>query len=179
MIEYKLIYSKRKTLSMSITKELQVLVRAPLFAKKTQIDKFVQSHEGWIEKHKKMTEIRQQARPDINLSEAEILELKIVAKKYIPQRVAYYSQIMGVMPKGVKITSAVTRWGSCSGTDGLCFTYRLMLYPIEAIDYIVVHELAHIRVKNHSKKFYEEVEKYMSDYKERAKLLMGTLGEKS
>ncbi|MEG1931202.1 MAG: SprT family zinc-dependent metalloprotease [Anaerovorax sp.] len=171
MIEYQLIRSKRKTLSMSITKNLQVLVRAPLSVKKAQIDAFVNSHGDWIEKHKALMHKRQQARPDNNLSEEDIIKLKREAKKVIPERVGYYSQIMDVVPTGVKITSAATRWGSCSGTNRLCFSYRLLLYPREAMDYIVVHELAHIRVKDHSKRFYEEVEKYMPDYRERANLL--------
>ena len=79
----------------------------------------------------------------------------------------HYSKIIGVTPIDIKITSATTRWGSCSGKNSLCFPFRISLLPTELIDYIVVHELIHIRVKNHSKRFYREVEKYMPDYKDR------------
>lgn len=78
---------------------------------------------------------------------------------------------MNLYPTALKITSAKTRFGSCSGKDSICFSYLLMRYPDEAIDYVVVHELAHIKHKNHSKAFYTLIEKYLPDYKEREKLL--------
>lgn len=78
---------------------------------------------------------------------------------------------MGVSPTGIKITSAKKRFGSCSGKNSLCFSFMLMQYPEEAVDYVVVHELAHIRHHNHSRDFYRFIEKYMPDYKEREKLL--------
>ena len=74
---------------------------------------------------------------------------------------------MQAEPEGIKITSAKTRWGSCIAKNSLCFSWRLMLLPDDIIDYIVVHELAHIRVKNHQKQFYDEVRRYMPDYRER------------
>ena len=94
-----------------------------------------------------------------------------LAKAELPRRTAYFAKIMGVTPKSVKITSAKKRFGSCSGQNGICYSWRLMLYPSEAIDYVVVHELAHIRQKNHSPAFYREIEKILPDYKARAKLL--------
>ena len=78
---------------------------------------------------------------------------------------------MGVCPTGITVTGAQKRFGSCSAKDRLCFSYHLMRYPEPAIDYVVVHELAHIFHKNHSKSFYAYVEKYMPDYKECEKLL--------
>ena len=78
---------------------------------------------------------------------------------------------MGLKPKGVKITSAKKRFGSCSANDSICYSWRLMLYPKEAIDYVVVHELAHIVHKNHGQGFYSLIEKYLPDYKERENLL--------
>ena len=78
---------------------------------------------------------------------------------------------MGLVPSGVKITSARTRFGSCSGKNGLCFSWRLMQYPPEAIDYVVVHELAHIRHHDHSPAFYALVGQYLPDWEARVKLL--------
>ena len=89
----------------------------------------------------------------------------------MPKRVEYYSVLMNVKPTGIKITSAKKRFGSCSGKNSICFSYYLMLYPKEAVDYVVVHELAHIRHHNHSKDFYNFVSEFMPDYKEREKLL--------
>ena len=78
-------------------------------------------------------------------------ELARQGREYLPRRVAYWAARMDVMPTGLRITSARTRWGSCSGKNSLCFSLFLMRYPPEAIDAVVVHELAHIRYKNHSR----------------------------
>ena len=94
-----------------------------------------------------------------------------------PQRMSreeierFVAAIMGVTPASVKITSARTRFGSCSGKNGICFSLYLMQYPEAAIDYVVVHELAHIRRHDHSPAFYAEVARVLPDYKERMKLL--------
>ena len=78
---------------------------------------------------------------------------------------------MGTSYNRVTVTSARTRFGSCSAKGNISYSYRLMLYPEPAIDYVVVHELAHTLEMNHSPRFWAVVEKYMPDYKERKKLL--------
>ena len=70
----------------------------------------------------------------------------------------------------IRITGARTRWGSCAG-ERLNFTYRLAMAPLEVIDYVIVHELVHIEVKNHSKTFWKRVEKIMPGYKRRRRWL--------
>lgn len=166
-MDYRLTRSKRKTVSLSINQSLEVVVKAPLHMPVKAIDAFVSSHQAWIEKHRILVEKQQEQKALHALSTEDILRLKSLAKEIIPQKVAYYSGIMGVFPTGIKITSAETRWGSCSGRNSLCFSYRLMLLPDRLIDHVVVHELAHIRVKNHSPKFYAEIEAYQADYRER------------
>lgn len=89
------------------------------------------------------------------------------AREIFAERVNYYSKRLDLLPRGIRITAARTRYGSCSSDDRLSFSYRLIMAPYHVIDYIIVHELAHIKVKNHSKKFWEYVEKVMPDYKER------------
>ena len=88
-----------------------------------------------------------------------------------PERVARYAARMGVRPAGITITGARKRFGSCSGKDRLCFSWRLMQYPQAAIDYVVVHELAHIRHKNHGPGFYAFVQEILPDWRERRALL--------
>ncbi len=170
MYEYRLIRSNRKTLSLEISRDLTLIVRAPDRLPKSEIDRFVSSHEKWIEKHLELMRNKSGTYPD-ELSGEEIKALVEKAKKLIPERLKYYSELMGLYPAAVKITGAKTRFGSCSGRDSICFSYRLMQYPDEAIDYVIVHELAHIRHKNHGREFYSLIEKYMPDYKEREQLL--------
>jgi predicted metal-dependent hydrolase len=80
-----------------------------------------------------------------------------------------YTKRFRLQVNGVRITSARTRWGSCSGKGNLNFTYRLCMAPVQIIEYVVVHELAHLKVPNHSRAFWAEVAKMCPDYqKQRA-----------
>ena len=78
---------------------------------------------------------------------------------------------MGLTYTGITITGAKTRYGSCSPKNRLCFSWRLMAYPESAIDYVVVHELAHIVHRNHGPEFHKLVESVLPDHKERRALL--------
>lgn len=93
------------------------------------------------------------------------------ARAVISERVKLYAARHGFKYRKIRITSARTRWGSCSSMGNLNFTWRLVMAPPEVIDYVVVHELAHLRVNNHSKEFWKQVERIMPDYKQRLKWL--------
>lgn len=168
-VDYTLIRSQRRTLAVEITRDGRVVVRAPKRLPQQTIDAFVASRAAWIETHLKRRQQKLDAHPP--LTQQQIDALRQRAKAVLPQKVAYWAQKMGVAPTGVKITSARTRFGSCSSKNSLCFSLYLMEYPEDAIDAVVVHELAHIRHKDHSPAFYAEVERWMSDYRQRAKLL--------
>ncbi len=169
MFDYILKRSDRKTLSLRINDDLKVVVCSPLFLSRAKIDEFVIKHTEWIEKHIELMRRRQQS--FLSLTDQKVKQLKQAAAEIIPSRVKYYSQLMDVEPTGIKITSAKKRFGSCSGKNALCFSYMLMLYPTEAIDYVVVHELAHIKHHNHSAQFYNLVAKILPDYKNREAIL--------
>ena len=89
------------------------------------------------------------------------------AKKVIYKRAEYFSAMTGIKFNSIKITSALSRWGSCSSGARLCFTWRLVMAPLEMIDYVVVHELCHIIHPNHSKAFWRSVGNIMPDYTSR------------
>ena len=168
-MQYKLLYSRRKTLSLSVDDDGIPLVKAPIGLPKAEIERFLEHHRAWLSAAKERQAKRRAL--DTALTEARIAELRARAKREIPPRVAHFAAILGVQPAGIRITSAKKRFGSCSGTDHLCFSWRLMLYPNEAVDYVVVHELAHIREKNHSPAVYNVVAAVLPDYKRRAALL--------
>lgn len=95
-----------------------------------------------------------------------IIEIyKNLAKKVIIKKVIHFSQIIGVNPIAIKINSAKTRWGSCSGKNSLNFSWLLVMADESVIDYVVVHELSHIKQHNHSIDFWREVEKIIPNYK--------------
>lgn len=171
MYGYRLKRSERKTLSLEITRQLEVLVRAPWHVPVKELDRFVGKHGEWIAANLERRRALLEKQPEPSAEEAG--ELKRRAKAHLPARTAYYADIMGLSPSSVKITSAEKRYGSCSHKNALCFSYRLMLCPDEAIDYVVVHELAHIVHKNHGGGFYALIASVLPDYKERVKLLKG------
>ncbi len=93
------------------------------------------------------------------------------ARKIITERANTYANGYGLQYQGIKITSATTRWGSCSVKGSLNFSWRLILAPLEQVDYVIVHELVHTIHHNHSERFWKRVEDIMPDFKERQKWL--------
>ena len=167
-----IIRSNRKSISIEITKDLSVLVRAPLRMSDKKIAEFVELKSDWIDKHIELVRERNEKNADVvKFTDVEIKELAQKAKEYIPERVAYYAQIMNVSYGRITIRNQVSRWGSCSTKGNLNFNCLLMLTPPEVIDYVVVHELYHLKEMNHSKKFWAEMEKMIPNYKEQKKWL--------
>lgn len=166
---YELVRSRRRTLALEVTRDGRVVVRAPMRLAQKRIDDFVTQHTGWIEEHQAIQQKRRANHPEPTEEEKE--QLIRMAEDMLPEKVEKYSRMMGLYPTGITITGARKRFGSCSGKNRICFSWRLMQYPEEAVDYVVVHELAHIRHKDHSKAFYDCVAEVMPDWKERRKLL--------
>ena len=139
-------------------------VRAPHLAPKSIIDRFVAEHADFIDERRKRIKL-------MAALESRESACKAEAARLLPQLADYYGALMGVKASYIKITSAKTRFGSCNPQNGICFSWRLMLYDRRAVEYVVVHELAHIKQKNHSAAFYAEINKVMPDYKRRRELL--------
>ena len=148
-----------------------VLVRVPRFTPKWRIEAFVQERRDWIERAISRQARRQEKLPQIREEDKPLYVKR--AKAILPGKIQQYARRMGVCPTGLTVTSAKTRFGSCSGKDRLSFSWRLMAYPEAAIDYVVVHELAHIRYKDHSRAFYRFIESVLPDYRDRIRLLKG------
>lgn len=95
---------------------------------------------------------------------------KVEARKYIEKRIDIIAKQNNLKFNNLRITSAKTRWGSCTSQKNINFSYRLAMAPIKTIDYVIVHELAHLTEMNHSKKFWSLVDEMMKwlypwDYK--------------
>jgi predicted metal-dependent hydrolase len=88
------------------------------------------------------------------------------ARKVISERVYYYAKMAGLNFRTIHLTSAQTRWGSCSSEKNLNFNWKLIMAPLPVIDYVVAHELAHLTQMNHSKDFWETVRKMYPLYRE-------------
>ncbi len=168
-MDYTLIRSRRKTLALEITRDCRLVVRAPLRCPLGTVDRFLREKQGWIDSHMARMQARAQAHPEPSAEEER--RLRELAKAILPPMAARHAGLMGVEHAGITVTGARTRFGSCSPKNRLSFSFRLMDYPPAAVEYVVVHELAHIRHKNHGPDFYREIERVLPDWKERAALL--------
>mgnify|MGYP004449044313 CR=1 FL=1 len=167
-----IIRSGRRTLSLEIRSDGRLIVRAPYAASQTEIRRFVRNNHAWI--IRKIDEIEKrmkQAEKAEPISAEECRELARQAVKELPPRLEAFAKVMGVSYGRVKIRNQKTRWGSCSVKGNLNFNCLLMLMPREIQDYVLVHELAHLREMNHSPRFWAIVEGVLPDYRERRKWL--------
>jgi len=166
--EFTLIHSARRTVQLEIGKSGEIIVKAPYGYTKSRAEAFVESHSDWINSRQpaiiERSNVYAAADREKNLVPAARAALTALTKKY--------ASIMGAEPQYVGITSAKKRFGSCTAQNGINYSKYLMLYPTRAVEYVVVHELAHTRHHNHSKEFYNFISRFMSDYKEREKLLL-------
>lgn len=168
LFDYILVRSNRKSVAIQVDADCNITVRAPLRISQKEIDRILLEKKSWLEKT--IISQREKKNKTKEYSEDEIKYMREKAKEVLPQKVEYYANIMQLEPASVKINSAKKRYGSCSGTNNLNFSLYLMDKDERFIDYVVVHELAHIKHHNHSKDFYKFIEQFMPDYKEKMKL---------
>lgn len=165
----RVIRSDRRTLALEVTAQGVALLRAPRRCPASRLRQFAEEHGDWLQRTLARQQLRAQRHPEPHEAEREALIAQ--AEAVLPGRVTYYAARMGLTPTGLRITGAKKRFGSCSGSNRICFSWRLMQYPPEAVDYVVVHELAHIAEKNHGPAFYARIAAVLPDYRARQALL--------
>ncbi len=213
-LNYSIIYSQRKTVSIGIARDGSVSVRAPLYFTDKEVDRIVSDKISWIEK--KQQQIAERNRQNLanlkrdysqgstmpylgteypiqihlchGLKTIEIdfctdyFSVKVgtmdkeqikaafkswylkQAKVIYLERIEYYQKIIKEPFGQVRIKEQKSCYGSCSSKRNLNFNWKCVLGPIEVLDYIVVHELCHLKELNHSKRFWKEVESVMPNY---------------
>lgn len=167
-IPYRVIPSDRKSISIQISMDGEVLVRCPRHMRAEDVRAFVERKSGWIGEHL----AKQAAAPRLPaFTNEEIQCMAQEALRIIPERVEHFAPLVGVTYGGITIRNQRSRWGSCSDRGNLNFNCLLMLAPPEVMDYVIVHELCHRKEMNHSKRFWAEVERVLPDYQARRKWL--------
>ncbi len=164
----KVIRSRRKTVSVEVTRELEVVVRAPMALPEAEICRFLAQKADWIEKARERMRHRltaAEAQPSFPPSELRTLAERMARE--FPPRVAAWAARLGVRYGRITVRAQHTRWGSCSSKGNLNFNCLLMLCPEEVQDYVIVHELCHRREMNHSPRFWALVESVLPDYERR------------
>ncbi|HME44966.1 MAG TPA: SprT family zinc-dependent metalloprotease [Syntrophorhabdales bacterium] len=202
---------RRKTMTLRIDRLGRVVIRAPLYTVKKEVDRFFEQNRAWV--RRKLAErytLQKMCKPKSFVPGEEFLFLgksyplrlgetnggipsisfcsrgftlpenhtskarclfitwyKTKAWEKITERVLHYSRQLNLIPQEIRLMTARTQWGSCSPDNRLSFNWKLVMAADTFIDYVVVHELLHIREKNHSLRFWEALKSLMPDYKER------------
>lgn len=167
-LTYRIVRSERKTLSVSIQPDCTITVRAPRSVSDSQIRRFLIEKQHWLITKYLEAKQKQETIPCSDLTDTQHAALTRryidAAKEYFPKRVAYFHQFTGGTYSRITIRDQKTRWGSCSSKGTLSFNWRLMLAPPAILDYVVVHELCHLRHMDHSPAFWQAVGEVFPDY---------------
>ncbi len=164
-IPYGIVHSQRRTISIQITRDGEVVVRCPLGVSDKKAREFVESHRDWLEIHYARAQARKSTQPV--MTEEEVQQYRARARSVLTERTRFWAEKMGVSYGRITIRQQVTRWGSCSAKGNLNFNWTLILVPEDLLDYVVVHELAHRIEMNHSERFWKLVKAQLPDYQER------------
>ena len=158
IIPYTMVKSKIKNMYIHI-KEGKVIVKAPIRIKDKYIQEFINKKSKWIYENVKRYE--QKPKKEEKIEAKDVERLKFVIEKSIEK----YSKTLYVMPNKVRIKDIKYAWGSCSSKRNITINLKLANKGEKVIEYVVLHEMCHLREMNHSKKFWDLVEENMNDYK--------------
>lgn len=146
----------------------ELIVTAPVTLSLSRIEDFICQKAQWILEKLKIAK-NQKVGLSLGRNQKEYLTLKNQALKIITQKVEHYALRHNFCYNKISIRNQKTRWGSCSQKGNLNYNYKVALLPDELADYIVVHELCHLKELNHGGNFWQEVKNILPNYKERAR----------
>lgn len=157
-------HRQAKRLKLAISCDGNCVVTLPWRMGFVSADEFIRKNAEWVlEKMKAMKKIGRNslfARHD----QEEYLKLKETAREMVTRRLEKYAEFYGLQYNGVAIRNQKTRWGSCSSKGNLNFNYKILLLPQRHADYIIVHELCHLKEFNHGKRFWNLVAQTIPEY---------------
>ena len=175
-MEIQIIKTRRKTVSLEVKRDGSVIVRAPLRMPQREIQEFIESHRSWIEHKCRLMEKRRAQSVSTGAPPVDEISGKEWEKirEAFADRVDYYCKKMDVQVGRITIRNQKTRWGSCNPrTKKLWFSVGLVEKPDECIEYVVLHELAHLKIANHGADFKAFLSQFMPDWRVRQKQLNG------
>ena len=175
-MDYHIIRSGRRTLAMQVTPDAEIIIRAPYRAGQAEIDRFIDDNQAWLRKHLAMAEEKKKARaesPYGEITPEQVKKLAALASETIPPRVERYAEQMGVTYGRITIRCQKSRWGSCSSLKNINLNLRLVTLPQELQDYVMLHELCHLKYLNHGPQFHALLESVCPGHREKAKALRG------
>ena len=162
---------RARRLRLTITPDAEVIATIPFFMARTEAERWVQKKSGWIAKTlAKLKKLPPQTLP--KLSRRDYKQYKNAALHLVKARIDELNLTYNFNFRHVSIRSQTSRWGSASRQGNLNFNYRIVFLPPDLQDYLIVHELCHLKHMNHSKTFWDEVAKTVPDYKQKRKQLL-------
>ena len=141
-----------------------IIVKTPRFTSKAFVMELLNEKESWIRKHLLKTSLQTQLKLSEEVNRVE-------AQSYLTQRIEHFAEVMQLSYSELRFKNLKSRWGSCDSKKVITFNYQLFKIEKELIDYVVVHELAHLKEMNHSKRFHDIVDNYIVDAKLKRKQL--------
>lgn len=171
-LSYTLKHSARaRRLRITVRCDASVVVTAPYFFSQNKVERFLADKAGWILKKvayfQKLGPVTQKRRGGV----VEYRKLKQQARVFVKEKIFQLNQAYNFSFNRVCIKNHKSRWGSCSKKGNLNFNYKIIHLPVDLAEYIVVHELCHLRELNHSSRFWALVARAVPDYKARRKKL--------
>ena len=167
-IEVRLSRKRVKNLNLRISRDgSHVDVSAPSWVSEDEVRGFVRRKAAWIESHLAQAADTPMARASQATPE-EVARWREVVSACVPALIAAWEPIMGVRAGKVAYRNMTSRWGSCQPSTGrICINVRLVLYPPECLEYVVVHELCHLLERGHGPRFHQLMDTFMPDWKQR------------
>ena len=171
-VEYTLNRKRIKNLRITVrAPHGEVVVSAPRHVPMSTISAFVAERAEWIAKHQER--LAGQPQPLVAGPEAEALRRRL--KLSVPPLVEYWAQVMGVPMPQIAIRRMTTRWGTCNtATKRVTFNLELARRDPSLLEYVIIHELAHLTERGHNARFYAVMDQHLPDWKLRRKVLNGT-----
>ncbi len=149
-----------RTMRLEVRQDGAVVLTVPEWANAAAIAAFFATHAAWAERAAK----RMEKRDVIHLARKDISSLKKKALALTAMRAEHFARIYGVSWKKISIRAQKSRWGSCSRQGHLSFNYKIAALPLALVEYIVVHEVCHLREMNHSQRFWDLVAREIPDH---------------
>ena len=171
-IDVKLTLKTMSSITMRVkTPAEPVQISAPVGTARQVIEEFVRSRKDLIVRLQESRQDSPMARANLATPQ-EVAEWRVIVEGLTPGLVERWAAVMGVTPGKLAYRNMTSRWGSCQPSTGrICINVRLALYPPRCLEYVVVHELAHLLVHGHGSQFYAVLDRYLPDWRESKKLL--------
>lgn len=161
--------SRARRLRLAIYADGSFVVTKPRSLPENFVERFILDKAAWI--LKKMTDFKQYSGMRFNFTPKDYQAQKAAASAFIAQRIRHYNEYYHFTYHKVSVRNQKTCWGSCTRSGNLSFNFKILHLPAALADYIIVHELCHLKEFNHSKKFWQLVGETMPDYNLQRKTL--------